>query len=52
MASVGILALSSSSCTKNGFDFKDGYQKGDSIASPVLSDTSMGKVDKLSLIHI
>lgn len=46
---TGIIALASS-CGKEGFDFKDGYQKGEDTESPILTDTTMGKVDK-SLYH-
>ncbi|MDH5828160.1 M60 family metallopeptidase [Sphingobacterium faecium] len=44
-ALVGIITLVAS-CGKEGFDFKDGYQEGDDKESPILSDTTMGKVDK------
>lgn len=46
---TGIIALASS-CGKEGFDFKDGYQKGEDTESPILTDTTMGKADK-SLYH-
>ncbi|ULT28088.1 hypothetical protein KUH03_16690 [Sphingobacterium sp. E70] len=39
-----------SSCGKEGFDFKDGYQQGDETESPIMTDTTMGKADK-SLYH-
>ncbi|HCU45213.1 M60 family metallopeptidase [Sphingobacterium faecium] len=48
-AFCAIMALASS-CGKYGFDFEDGYQKGDSTESPILTDTTMGKADK-SLYH-
>lgn len=46
---AGMIALVSS-CGKEGFDFKDGYQQGDETESPIMTDTTMGKADK-SLYH-
>lgn len=34
------------SCGKYNFDFKDGYQEGDSVASEILTDTTMFVADK------
>ncbi|MDQ1152749.1 M60 family metallopeptidase [Sphingobacterium zeae] len=42
---AGVIALASS-CSKYGYDFKDGYQLGDSTASEILTDTTMGRPDK------
>lgn len=41
----GVVILMTS-CGKDGYDFKDGYQKGDDQESPILTDTTLGKVDK------
>lgn len=34
------------SCGKDGYDFKNGYQEGDDLESPLMTDTTAGKVDK------
>lgn len=46
---TGMIGLISS-CGKEKFEFKDGYQQGDDTESPIVTDTTMGKADK-SLYH-
>jgi len=41
---ASMLALSA--CSEYGYDFQDGYQKGDSESNPILTDTTMNVADK------
>lgn len=42
---AGMVALASS-CGKYGYEFNDGYQLGDSTASDIVTDTTLGRPDK------